>query len=422
MSLDLKPPPSFEDFVEVNKIEETTYPYARKGPKLLRKARSWTINAIVAVIIWALIRYIAVPYYYVMVDKQPVGQTIGRTNISLDNLFETGANILLVVRKAAGFIAIAIAIMAVIKCISYISNVLKRQQAFEREVYRNDKQANRLRAAVLKQHDIERRIREFKEEEKRRKQSVSGTNNTYQRSLADDDKLQVLQTLKNLEVYINTRQSVLGEEIERMHRIEVELPSSTEQSEQVQSMIEKYGVEANRITASNRKKFDRTQFPTSPIIYSDGTRAAFPSSEVVEDKYAKPAVQTGSTKKTVKYEPTVGLDLFVDRSKDIAKRSKRAKKYLEGAGENVENILASNKVSARLTRVEPGNTSGMLVYEMAGEVKSAHNQSLIDPITMAYTKAATLQVSGKEIFVTVPLPEEAQAKIDMKTLMEEMFF
>ena len=64
----------------------------------------------------------------------------------------------------------------------------------------------------------------------------------------------------------------------------------------------------------------------------------------------------------------------------------------------------------------------MLVYEMAGEVKSAHNQSLIDPITMAYTKAATLQVSGKEIFVTVPLPPDAKAKIDMKTLMEELFF
>lgn len=422
MSFDLKPPPSFEDFVEVNKIEETTYPYARKGPKLLRKAHSWTVNAIAAVIIWALLHYIAVPYYYSMVAKQPTGQAIGGTNISLDSLFATGANILITVRKVAGFIAIAIAIMAVIKCISYISNVLKRQQAFERDVYRNDKQANRLRAAILKQHEIERQIKEFKEEEKRRKQSVSGTNNTYQRSLSDDDKLQVLQTIKNLEVYINTRQSVLNDEIERVHRVEVGLPSSTEQSEQVKKTIENYGVEANRITASNRKKYDRTQFPTSPIIYSDGTRAAFPSSEVVEDKYAKPNVQTGSTKKTVEYEPTVDLDLFIDRSKDIAKRSKRAKKYLEGAGENVENILASNKVSARLTRVEPGNTSGMLVYEMAGEVKAAHNQSLIDPITMAYTKAATLRVSGKEIFVTVPLPPDARAKIDMKTLMEEMFF
>lgn len=422
MSFDLKPPPSFDQFVEENGIEEATYPYARKGPKLLRKARSWVINAIVAVIVWALIHYVAVPYYYDMAAKQPVGQAIGGTNLSLDNLLATGAHILLIVRKTAGFIAIAMIIMAAIKCISYISNVLKRQQAFEREVYRNDKQANRLRAAIIKQHDIERRIREFKEEEKRRKQSVSGTDNTYQRSLADDDKLQVLQTLKNLEVYINTRQSVLGDEIERVHRIEVELPNSTEQSEQVQSMIEKYGVEANRITASNRKKFDRTQFPTSPIIYSDGTRAAFPSSEVVEDKYAKPDVQTGSVKETVKYEPTVSLDLFEDRSAEIAKRKKRAKKYLEGAGENVENILASNKVSARLSRVEPGNSSGMLVYEMAGEVKSAHNQSLIDPITMAYTKAATLRVSGKEIFVTVPLPPDAKAKIDMKTLMEELFF
>lgn len=422
MSFDLKRPPSFDQFVEENGIEEATYPYARKGPKLLRKARSWVINAIVAVIVWALIHYVAVPYYYDMAAKQPVGQAIGGTNLSLDNLLATGAHILLIVRKTAGFIAIAMIIMAAIKCISYISNVLKRQQAFEREVYRNDKQANRLRAAIIKQHDIERRIREFKEEEKRRKQSVSGTDNTYQRSLADDDKLQVLQTLKNLEVYINTRQSVLGDEIERVHRIEVELPNSTEQSEQVQSMIEKYGVEANRITASNRKKFDRTQFPTSPIIYSDGTRAAFPSSEVVEDKYAKPDVQTGSVKETVKYEPTVSLDLFEDRSAEIAKRKKRAKKYLEGAGENVENILASNKVSARLSRVEPGNSSGMLVYEMAGEVKSAHNQSLIDPITMAYTKAATLRVSGKEIFVTVPLPPDAKAKIDMKTLMEELFF
>lgn len=422
MSLDLKPPPSFDQFVEENEIEESTYPYARKGPKLLRKARSWVLNAIVAVIVWALIHYVAVPYYYDMAAKQPVGQAIGGTNLSLDNLLATGAHILLIVRKAAGFIAIAMIIMAAIKCISYGSNVLKRQQAFEREVYRNDKQANRLRAAIIKQHDIERRIREFKEEEKRRKQSVSGTDNTYQRSLADDDKLQVLQTLKNLEVYVNTRQSVLGEEIERVHRIEVELPNSTEQSEQVQSMIEKYGVEANRITASNRKKFDRTQFPTSPIIYSDGTRAAFPSSEVVEDKYAKPDVQTGSVKETVKYEPTVSLDLFEDRSAEIAKRKKRAKKYLEGAGENVENILASNKVSARLSRVEPGNSSGMLVYEMAGEVKAAHNQSLIDPITMAYTKAATLRVSGKEIFVTVPLPPDAKAKIDMKTLMEELFF
>ena len=35
MSLDLKPAPSFDQFVEENGIEEATYPYARKGPKLL---------------------------------------------------------------------------------------------------------------------------------------------------------------------------------------------------------------------------------------------------------------------------------------------------------------------------------------------------------------------------------------------------
>ena len=139
MSLDLKPAPSFDQFVEENGIEEATYPYARKGPKLLRKARSWVINAIVAVIVWALIHYVAVPYYYDMAAKQPVGQAIGGTNLSLDNLLATGAHVLLIVRKAAGFIAIAMIIMAAIKCISYGSNVLKRQQAFEREVYRNDK-------------------------------------------------------------------------------------------------------------------------------------------------------------------------------------------------------------------------------------------------------------------------------------------
>lgn len=422
MPFNIKPPPLFEEFAEANELDETSYPYARKGPKLLRKARSWTINTIFAFIVWALMHYLVVPYYYNWAEQKPVGQAIGGTNISLDDVLVTGARILLAVDKATKIVFFLLLAFAILNVIRYSSNVLKRQQAFERDVYRNDKQAIQLRSAILKQHEINRRIKEFKDEEQRRKQSSSGSNNTYQRSLADDDKLRVLETVKQLEVYINTRQSTLGDEIERVHKIEVELPSSTEQSEQVQTMIEKYGVEANRITAADRKKFDRTQFPTSPIIFSDGTRAAFASSEIVEDKYAKPDVQTAAKQERPEYEPTVSLDLFVDRSDEIAKANKLARKYLEKAGENVENILSSNKVSARLVRVNPGNTSGMLVYEMAGEVKAAHNQSLIEPITMAYSKAATLQVSGKEIHVTVPLPENAKAKIDMKTLMEEIFF
>lgn len=417
-------PKSFTDFAEANQLEDNDFPYARKGPKLRRLAASSLTRLIPFLVGYLIIKYFAGPYYYDWAKNQPEGGTLAGGRVSQDAVMVQGAKALFYVGTALKWISIALAIRCVWRWGRYLLNVIRRCRCFERDVWKNDKEANKFRHHVLQQGRIPQQIAEFNRSEQKSKRSAAGSSNqeAYHRSLSDDARIKALKNICKMEVLVNTRQSTSGDEIIRTHRMEIPLPSTTGSYDEIKNMISGFGLEANRLPAK-KKGLTPTHFPSEPTYHSNGILAVFQSSAAADDKWAVPIVGSDDAVEEVDYTPTYSLTLYKDRTADINRARREAEKQLKANQKTVENVLSSNGLSVYPRGFEVGASSGLIIFERASETKQVNYDSILDPLNASFkTNSVTIDVEGNRFLVSVPLKKSAIVPIDVKSMLEEAFF
>lgn len=421
--LTVKTPPSFTDYAESNQLDDNTFPYSDKGPHLRRRAKkmtNWMIQAVVWMVVFRLARR---GLRWFMLNRA-VDTPLGTSGLTTGNLY-TGAYRVLNALITVATVAVGVcAVLMVIAWLVYLRNVVKRQRAFERNVIRNDSNALKLKAKLLKKHNISSQLSRFKREEAQKRTSASKSGGSYYRSQADENKLGVLKAVSNLEVHINTRQGLSGpdDDVITTTRIEVRLPFDDEQSEQTKTAVKKYGLSANSITAVD-KALDATQFATDPTITSDNQYAVFSSKSVATDRYARPDDTAAAAVAEDEYMPSMDLNTFTDRTDEIAAAQKRAVKFMEQAGKTIHTTLINNDISAKLAESSPGSSSAMFRFELAESAKATNIGSVTDALNQTFsTQTCTAAIQGNAIVATVPLPDEAKVPIDVKQMITEVFF
>ena len=418
----LSPPPSLSEVADRRGMTEGQFPHANAGPRRLSRIKSYIITVVCLVAAGCVVRAGGMMLAELFARQQP-GQMVGA--VSLDVLF---AQIVTIVLGIADIVFLAAGVFAFIALggvVLYGVNVVQRQRAFERDVVKNDMDALALKKAILRHNSIPRQIREFRRRERKDRAQFHKSNNggVYRRSLDQDIQLRSLQSVKRMEVFINTRESLGSQSVEKTSMIDIRLPMESSQNDKVRGLVSKYGLRANSITAAS-KRYTPTQFPESITLASTGSRAYFADTAVVDDKYAEPDGLT-DTVVVDEFSPASSfpLTLFEDRTASVAAAQKEAMRVLTKMSTTVENLLQTNDIVAKTSTIVPSSKFGTLRMKMAQESSLKSVNQMADIIDRSLnTRGTTVRLDGSSILVTLVLPPSAQAPADTGLLFQEAFF
>lgn len=435
---------NFDEFVDSRGLSDDEFPHARSGPSKLSSARKWLKATIITGIVTGLLallfseRVIRKLYDVIPEPKSKSGAGTGSSSLSFDMSLVGMVDSMMAWPPAFYGLFVyttgALGVVALIKYIVYAVNVIKRQRCFERDVYANDKFAIKIKNRVLTARNIhtrERDVRRKIDRDTRNDDDSFGATiadmfgRGPQASLDDEAWLEAFNAFKNMGVYVNTRQSTLGDMVQQSFVVLFQIPDDVEAAEKLDNLTQSLDADLTRATVNTTKMAGRQyfQFGERTLSSSRDTFMFGPERRVVDDKFAKKTdVDTSAVQETVEYETSAPLSIFPDERAKIEKIKKNATRRAEAIKDQVDNVLTTSGIRANRTGIEVGAQSMLFQYAMPTTFAADRLESVEETLDKLYdVTGTTVGVRGSGLAVTIELPKDLKMPIDIGTMYREAF-
>ena len=286
----------------------------------------------------------------------------------------------------------------------YLIKMVLRWRHYERDVVGNDFEAALLKRRILGSLNISQQY-------KNAVKAASGENN--QDDPTRQGKVEALRTFKNMQVHINTRQSLSGFTIVKNSRISFEVPTNQFAIDELEKLMKNVSDVATQRTNA-RSKFGALEISEDRSIWSVSSQTP------VKDKYY--FEDPNANKDDGDYESSFGIENFKDNTQKINEIKESAEAFANRTSVAMGTFLTSAKYQVTFIDFVLSATTLTLKYEWTFDPQSPNVGSLDKSIDKTFnTDGATVSLSGNQLIIVFPMPKEHHIPIDVRTLYLEVF-
>ena len=324
-------------------------------------------------------------------DLQKTGMDLARGAVDI------GKTILKFIMKSSVFAFMTILFI-------YLIKMVLRWRHYERDVIGNDFEAALLKRRILGSLNISQQY-------KNAVKAASGENN--QDDPSRQGKVEALRTFKNMQVHINTRQSLSGFTIVKNSRISFEVPTNQFAIDELEKLMKNVSDVATQRTNA-RSKFGALEISEDRSIWSVSSQTP------VKDKYY--FEDPNANKDDGDYESSFGIENFTDNTQKINEIKESAEAFANRTSVAMGTFLTSAKYQVTFIDFVLSATTLTLKYEWTFDPQSPNVGSLDKSIDKTFnTDGATVSLSGNQLIIVFPMPKEYHIPIDVRTLYLEVF-
>lgn len=295
----------------------------------------------------------------------------------------------------------------------YVVALVLRWRSFERNCVSNDFEARKLKKKIVKSLGLQKQIDAIN-----KKYTSSNNSSTKEKSYEDKAKLDALNDVKNMQVYINTRQSIDSNDIEKRCQIIMKAPLQQKEYECMQTLLKDFDKIATKLVGG---KFSFG----AQIISADRKTISYFDVMVVPDKFdyaAEIEELTPKVEEDIPSEYTFPLSLFTDHTAAIEKAKKSSKRWSDVTLLAMDDLLSTLNISAKRIEENVGARNMQIIYEVAFQPQESALQSLEKQIDRRFdTYGTTISMTGNKLTLVIGLPVKYQSPIDTSTLFHAAF-
>lgn len=418
----------FHEIAEARGFSNTYYPHAAKGQSLMRlMLKSLKFSSIFAVGFFISKMF----EIFLKVDKPDLNElsgsgrswydlssgTIDIDAITADlqpkNLLfllrNIGSLIVSILEWATAIVSISLLILILILIPVWITIAIMRNRNYERNCLINDITASNLKSALIRRMGLNRRLRALN-----KRYSKARESSTDQVDSIEID-LRALQSIKAMRVFVNTRQSLNGDEIETQYRIEFTTEDDYAAYEKMMQELKKID---NIADVAMRGKVSFGQISES----KDRSTLTVKAVKIEEDKYDFSDWVDGEDADSQVYEYTFKLSHLKDKRLEIKKLSHKAQLWADRTGSALDEILTTSnaKVDRLSTFVSASNA--LFTYKISFRIDVQNFEKFQDSLDTAFgTTGTSVQIKDGNLLIAIPLPSELIVPIDVGSMYREIF-
>lgn len=437
-----------DDFNKVAKDRSYTeiyYPFAEKGPILLRSIQNYIFFSILCKLLSVGLTYVSQMInpnrlttdeistlkesidtmsnfqYNVMISSAEFASSIGL--IQKNDLYSVSGIFMLAIKGMLQTISSIFVMMSVVcliisifETIRYVINVIKRNREYERNVIKNDFKAVWIYRRLMNSLKISARLREAK---KAAKPKTSGS--SYESPSTDSlSKVEELKAMKKLRVQVNTRQKLGLDTISTVYLIFIDLPTDDTTTTNLLKRIESLDETTTRVV--------KGEVVMGKHMLTDDRQHAIFRGETVEevDPYnfkERLKVVEEQSQEEIEYESSYSLSNFVDNREEIKQRTEGARGWAERQGKMLDSYLITGKMNVTRYRTIVSSTKATFIYDLAHDSSLSTNHGKLDE-SLDKTfglRGATSRIEEGKFIVVFPMPKDYRIPIDLPTLYKEAF-
>lgn len=324
-------------------------------------------------------------------DLQKTGMDVARGTVDVSK------TILEIIMKSSVFVFMTILVI-------YLFKLVLRWRHYERDVIGNDFEAALLKRRILGSLNISQQY-------KNAVKAASGENN--QDDPTRQGKVEALRTFKNMQVHINTRQSLSGFTIVKNSRISFEVPTNQFAIDELEKLMKNVSDVATQRTNA-RSKFGALEISEDRSVWSVSSQTP------VKDKYY--FEDPNANKDDGDYESSFGIENFKDNTQKINEIKELAEAFANRTSVAMGTFLTSAKYQVTFIDFVLSATTLTLKYEWTFDPQSPNVGSLDKSIDKTFnTDGATVSLSGNQLIIVFPMQKEYHIPIDVRTLYLEVF-
>lgn len=420
----------FHEIAEERGFSDRVYPYSVQGlnaMKVILKSLKWSAIFSAGKAIPYLLRVftgLGTPDFnqvslsdkpWFSLTKQEINPDAITNDLQFKNvtflLKNLAASALHLIEKLSLTVSLVLLLVAILATPVWIWFAIRRMQNFEREILRNDFEAATMKMGMIRRLSLKDRIRSLNKRISKAEQSDSGSGQTRTMEV----ERMALTSIKNMRVFINTRQSLNGSEIERQYRIELTPEYEAAAHEKMMSELKnldkvaenevKGKVSFGALTAST----DRSLMTMKAVaVFKD----QYDFSDWTEDDVADDAV----------YEGTFKLSHLTDNRATVKEISHKAQLWAERSGSALDEILTTSnaKVDRLSTFISASNA--LFTYKISFRIDVQNFEKFQDSLDTAFgTSGTTVQIKDGDLLIALPLPKSLIVPIDVGTMYREVF-
>lgn len=418
----------FHEIAEARGFSNTYYPHAAKGQSLMRLIlKSLKFSSIFAVGFFISKMF----EIFLKVDKPDLNElsgsgrswydlssgTIDIDAITADlqpkNLLfllrNIGSLIVSILEWTTAIVSISLLILILILIPVWITIAIMRNRNYERNCLINDITASNLKSALIRRMGLNRRLRALN-----KRYSKARESSTDQVDSIEID-LRALQSIKAMRVFVNTRQSLNGDEIETQYRIEFTTEDDYAAYEKMMQELKKID---NIADVAMRGKVSFGQISES----KDRSTLTVKAVKIEEDKYDFSDWVDDEDADSQVYEYTFKLSHLKDKRLEIKKLSHKAQLWADRTGSALDEILTTSnaKVDRLSTFVSASNA--LFTYKISFRIDVQNFEKFQDSLDTAFgTTGTSVQIKDGNLLIAIPLPSELIVPIDVGSMYREIF-
>lgn len=436
------------DFNKIAKdrgYSEIYYPYAEKGPKLIRRVQNLWFFSFTAFIVSFLFRYVESNIVVKQMSKKELANfrnsidtmsnfQIAVTESSLkfvksmgliseNEYYSTFGLVVLAFKGLMGTIKTLFVVLSIVLLLTsivfmcmYLVNVVKRQREYERDVIKNDFKAVMIYRKLMGSLKIGARLREARKAAKPKKSGDS-----YELPSTDSiSKVEELKYMKKLQVQVNTRQKLGSDMISTVYLIFIDLPTDDLTVNNLVKRIESLDETTTRLI--------KGEVVMGKHMLSDDRQRAIFRGETIEvpDPYnydAKLKMKQEEVKEDIQYESSYSLSNLIDKRAEIEQKTEAARGWAERQGKLLDSYLITGKMNVTRYKTIVSSTKATFIYDLAHDSSLSTNQGKLDEaLDKTFgLRGANSRIEEGKLVVVFPMPKAYAIPIDVPSLYREAF-
>lgn len=352
---------------------------------------------------------------------EPTGPTVDAdTHGFMPGMLQLGKTILTVITLIMFGVSIFGFFVFIMQMTRFSFNVFNRSRQFERNIIKNSFEARFLRNKLIRTTGVKRKIKEIKEKHKESNKNSDKDKKMMNHSeIIEMDKL---KALKNVKIYINTRNSLDTEgDVDKQYRVIYSIPNDLEVADSLIKETDKLNNHVSKI--SNKGVTFGAFFLTDDrqlVISRAWLRTKDKYAERLEESNRPSVTQQSDVQSESEY--TFPLSLFPDQRDEVEKKKKAADLWGKRSAPNVTSFLRTKKIDVTFTNSKASSKSVLFVYELAENTNLPAFEKLGEELDSSFnTKGSNAQLDANKLLIVVPLPEKLHVPIDVASIYQQSF-
>lgn len=428
MFISLKGEKSFYDVAEEKNFSDSNYPHANTGLTIMRVVLLSFKFLLVFGVLGILLNFLIQHYQIRDPDFSQLRwfqqSWFGANGINIDAisrdldldklalLFQNIGNLIVfcMVWLNSGLFKLSV-IGFVISFVFWSLVAILRSRSYERHLLGNDIEAIFLKDDLIRRLSIDRRLKHAK-----RVLNAERSKSSYDTDqiLNHESMVEALQSIKNMKVYINTRQSLNDYTVEKRYRVTFNTNFNNAANEKMfgeLKKIEKLADVAVRGKVSFGSGVESQDRMTITMTAISIAKDPYDFSDWIED-----VQETGT------YEYSFSLSHLVDNREKIKVLTHKATLWAERTGNALDSLFATGgaKVDRLSTFISASNA--IFTYKMSFRIDFQSFDKYQDSIDKNFgTRGTSIQIKNGNLLIAVPLPKELIVPIDVGSMYREVF-